>query len=547
MGGNRKTDWICVLLLLFAWIMAALIVNPVGDFPLNDDWAYGSAVRTLVEKRDLRLSDWTATNLVAQVFWGALFCLPVGFSFTALRVSTLTLGLVGVVATYGLLREVRASAMLAFFGSLVFAFSPIYFALSFTFMSDVPFAAIATAASYLLLRGLRRDSCLEIVGGLALAGVAILIRQIGLALPFAFAAAYILRYGLSIRRVLQATLPISAGLALQIGFEAWLRWSDRLPATYGRQIHTLQMQLHHAWPSVFGDAMTILFFAFLYTGLFLFPLLIATNGMYRSRGSAALLLIVTGMSAITTAAMAGWVKLMPLHGNILHKGGLGCCDDDSSQAPSYFWMLITFFSVLGAILLFIGLGRSVLSLRKNGEQRYPLAFALIAIIACFAPLPFLGLGYDGFYDRYLIVFLPWLTLMLVAAKPPITNFRVSYVTLLVSTVTLIGIGTFSIAATHDYLAASRVRWTALNQLLGDGVDPERIDGGFEFGGWYLYDIPYAHHKGQCCYWVVKDEYALHEFERKGYTTLTTYDIDHWLPWRRSNLIVQRKIDSSGTR
>src|SRR4051794_6120637 len=135
---DRNSDPTCILLLCLLWVMAAIVVNPLGNFPLNDDWAYGFAVRTLFEEGDLRFSDWTATNLIAQVLWGTLFCLPTGFSFTALRLSTLVLGLIGVVATYGLLREGRAREDLSLFGALVLAFNPIYFSLSFTFMSDVP-------------------------------------------------------------------------------------------------------------------------------------------------------------------------------------------------------------------------------------------------------------------------------------------------------------------------------------------------------------------------------------------------------------------------
>src|SRR5262245_31806689 len=141
MNGGRSAP-IYLLLLVFVWVVVVFVVNPIGDFPLNDDWAYGSAVRTLVEPGDLRLSYWSATNLFVPVVWGALFCSPLGFSFTALRLSSLVLGLVGVLATYGLLREARAPAGLALLGALVLAFSPIYFSLSFTFMSDVPFAAI---------------------------------------------------------------------------------------------------------------------------------------------------------------------------------------------------------------------------------------------------------------------------------------------------------------------------------------------------------------------------------------------------------------------
>ena len=73
------------VLLGLIWICMILLANPIGDFPLNDDWAYGYSVQHLLQHGELRFSDWTATNLLGQVVWGALFCLPLGFSFTALR------------------------------------------------------------------------------------------------------------------------------------------------------------------------------------------------------------------------------------------------------------------------------------------------------------------------------------------------------------------------------------------------------------------------------------------------------------------------------
>ena len=63
--------------------------QPVGDFPLNDDWAYGLPVEVLLRDHKLRFTDWQWASLVAQVCWGAA-CLPGGFSYTALRSPTLT-------------------------------------------------------------------------------------------------------------------------------------------------------------------------------------------------------------------------------------------------------------------------------------------------------------------------------------------------------------------------------------------------------------------------------------------------------------------------
>ena len=177
-GGLGGGYFFWPVLLGLIWTFMVIVVNPLGNFPLNDDWAYGYSVRALVENAQIRFSDWTATNLFGQVLWGALFCLPFGFSFTALRFSTAVLGFVGVLATYGILRELKTSRATAAIGALTLAFCPIYFALSLTFMNDVPFAAFAISSLYFFLRGLRLDSSLTIAVGLVLAGVAILTRQL---------------------------------------------------------------------------------------------------------------------------------------------------------------------------------------------------------------------------------------------------------------------------------------------------------------------------------------------------------------------------------
>ncbi|HLA86644.1 MAG TPA: hypothetical protein VJL10_01350, partial [Anaerolineales bacterium] len=60
------------------WLLLVLFVNPVGKFPLNDDWSYARAVQSLVEHGHLELTGFTSMPLIAQALWGALFCLPFG-------------------------------------------------------------------------------------------------------------------------------------------------------------------------------------------------------------------------------------------------------------------------------------------------------------------------------------------------------------------------------------------------------------------------------------------------------------------------------------
>jgi 4-amino-4-deoxy-L-arabinose transferase-like glycosyltransferase len=531
------------LLLLLVWISAAILVNPIGEFPLNDDWAYASAVRTLVETGELHITGWAAANLIGQIAWGALFCLPFGFSFTALRLSTLVLGGFGVLATYGLLREAQAAPKLSLFGSLVLGFSPVYFALSFTFMTDVPFAAFAAISSWLLLRGLRRDAWTEMTAGLLFAGLAILIRQVGLAIPIAFSAAYLAKYGFRPRRVFAAILTVSAALALQFAYGAWLRWTNHLFSGFGRQITTTYIQLQKPLHDILADAVTITSYSFVYAGLFLFAFLIACPRFNRVRQGVLPLSVLAVTSGLLTVVLSRWGKLMPMHGNILTHAGIGW---DPITGPIAFWAAVTFVGVSGAILLLVALGRGAIRLlSKSGIQNYyKLTFALALVTVSFVPLPFIGLSWQGFYDRYVIAFLPWLMFAAVAARDPIKNFTLLTIGGVVAVVTLLATSVFSVAATHDYLASHRALWLALDNLMHSGVKPEQIDGEFEFNGWYLYADNFVTRPNKNWYWVIDDEYVVAPFEKEGYVKLETYPVHRWLPWGTADVLVQRRTPLS---
>src|SRR5438876_11371657 len=99
------------------WLLLVLATWPVGEFPLNDDWIYAGVVRTLVREGHIDRVPYAKAAYVAQAVWGALFCLPAGWSYTALRVSTALLGLVGVLFTFVLLRQAGADRRMAALGA----------------------------------------------------------------------------------------------------------------------------------------------------------------------------------------------------------------------------------------------------------------------------------------------------------------------------------------------------------------------------------------------------------------------------------------------
>lgn len=217
-----------VLLLVGIWVLVALLINPRGEFPLNDDWIYAKTVKTLLAGGGLHFADMYA-NIVAQIFWGALFCLPFGFSFTALRISTLTLGLIGVLALYGVLREAGADRNTALFGALLLAFNPLYMVLSYSFMSDVPFTAVCIVSLYFIMRGFRRNTHFEVAAGLSLACLALLIRQPGLAIFVGFALAYLAKSGWRPRNLFLAGISVMLGGTVQVLWDQWMRYKHILP------------------------------------------------------------------------------------------------------------------------------------------------------------------------------------------------------------------------------------------------------------------------------------------------------------------------------
>jgi len=108
--GVDRRDGGLLALLLVVWAALCLLAAPFGEFPLNDDWSYAATVKTLVEQGRYVPGDWTSMPLLLHALWGALFCLPAGFSFLALRLSTAVAGAAAIALTHALVREAGAGA-----------------------------------------------------------------------------------------------------------------------------------------------------------------------------------------------------------------------------------------------------------------------------------------------------------------------------------------------------------------------------------------------------------------------------------------------------
>jgi hypothetical protein len=164
------------------YLLAVAAVNPRRECPVLDDWAYASTVRHLLQTGEYRLDDWVAPNMPFQALWGALFCLVLGDSYVALRLSTVALTVIGLVAFRALAREHGLGGMAANLLTLCLVSSSLFFRMSLTFQTDIPFLVTLIVALFLYTRALRVMTVPAWTAAAIAGAASILTRQFGAAI-----------------------------------------------------------------------------------------------------------------------------------------------------------------------------------------------------------------------------------------------------------------------------------------------------------------------------------------------------------------------------
>ncbi len=515
-----------LFVLLAVFVSVLLLTNPTGDFPLNDDWSYGTAVRNLVEHGQFRLSNWTSMPFLPQLFWGALFTLPFGFSFTALRFSTLIASFLGLTLLLLLTRIPRTSPpsllltprsfIVSLFPALLLLANPLYLGLSHTFMTDVPFITLLLLSLYLLASAVEKPSRVRLALGMCAAVTAALHRQTGLLIPIAFGLSWLTLHRPSVRRLTLALGFLAVTAAALLGYLGWLRVAGHLPTAFSTQPTEVLKCLRAGLPAVAARASQNLLVFFTYLSIFTLPfgLLFIRSATIRR------LLLFLPLSFVLLALTQLLRVRFP--GNILSDRGLG---------P--FTLAGTFSAFSGSVLSLVVLaalallgGALLIELIRAGiaQARSSLAARLCVILT---GLYLLAFSLVTPLDRYALVCLPLLT---IAASGELHQSPPSRPVLFSGLAVLAVYLTFSVAAVHDYLEWNRVRWQALNRLTRDlSLPPERIDGGFEFNGLYTYDEDHSPAPGRSRWWVKADDYVVAFDPLPGFVVSEEHPVRTWLP------------------
>ena len=498
--------------LALLWCISIIIVNPVGNFPIIDDEFYERSVRSLLETGSYSPPEANMT-FITNLLWGALFCLPSGVSFTALRFSTLFASLLGLFGTYILVRDLGQPRWLCWVATLTLAFTPAYYALSHSFMTDVPFTVVCVWAAIFFARSLRSESVFGIVIGTLLAVVATLSRQIGMAIPLAFAVAMVLKRGTTWQTMLRAVSPIGLCLIAFLGFDHFLAASGRLPATRDLYTNVAISTFTHS-QTLFTTPISNFYCTVVYLGLFLLPVLLCTMGyVFRSvtKGTWAIAAAGAGILIVAAAVRTycGWSDFMPLpEGHVLRPTGIGLPwlrgVNHLPPLPEAFWVCVTILAFVGTALFILHLSMWVPSAVRSLLHRNPMSEAAkseteteivtLFLLACgfILAVPYIGIRST---DRYLLPCVPFLAAGMVGfwtGSSPTATSEVGqplrYWLRYGPAGLLAALGIFSVVGTRDYLAWHRVSLEASRNLMETNhVPAESIDGGIEFD--FMYPAP----------------------------------------------------------
>jgi hypothetical protein len=468
---GRRADGLALACIAAPFAIGWVCVSPWRDVPVIDDWAYAWSVEHLLKTGQLLVSDRSSIYPVVQILWGAVFARAAGFSFGALRLSTVVLAVFGCWAIYLMLRELAFDTTVSLLAALTVALYPAYFALAFTFMTDVPFVSVSAISLFFCVAGVRRDRPAWLWCGSVFAVLAFLVRQVGVVLPVAaFAAAD--RRVLSWLAVRRFWLPIAAGLLAICAF--WVV----LPAVLGPLPVIEQRKSDLQWWTLlkFVDYARWNVELFWIVAFPLAPLLLCPLTQRRRA------LTIAGLAVALLIAVRLTLGSIPAP---LPDGQTWALEDlgmrtvlvgGEIQPSAWAVRAVPVLKVAGAILvasLIVGLS----SLRRGDWRagRVLLAAGLLHVIV-------INMIWV-YFDRYYLVLVP--TVVYLAAAQ-LRDRRARTWPAIVALAVWASLG---IPGTRAMLAANAVCAEMARDLEAQGVRPSEIDAGYAVNGWRLYSHP----------------------------------------------------------
>jgi hypothetical protein len=414
--------------------------------------------------------------------------------------------------------------------------------------------------------------------GISLAFVAILNRQSCIIIIPALILAYFLKDGVIARTIWNAVLTGLSALVVYLLYPEWLKLSGRMPIMYNMQLDQLLTSYSRGLFDIAATYARNVVIIAVYIGLFVLPFLIVVLSIqYKSLccWQKRRVILPTTLAVVGVAVLFATKKSMPLTGNILNffdVGGQSLWGYQLFLGPRSLktirlgWECLTVIGAVGAgsivICIVLGAlyfntdfapGRPALCMRNTKGW-------LVIFVTCLILGYVLGVaGLEKLYwfDRYLIILVPLAMMVASMSTIKLRATKVGVGPTCGAAVLLLFYGGVTIAGTHDHLASNRVLWRAVSNAMENGkLQPNQINGGFEFNGWYFGNElrtcnPEYSNKAQptrvgpidftCLFENEQWEYVASYVPEEEFTIEAQYSFRRWLPWKEQSLFILHKV------
>ena len=458
------------------------LVGAGRNTPVIDDWVYAWSVEHFLRTGTLRVLEYSGTYPVALTLWAAPFATLLGFSFATLHFATVSLSTLGCWAWYLTLRELGVDTRARVLATLVLVFNPVFFALSFSFMTDAPFVSVSNIAAYFFISAARRDRPGRLWIGSAFAIAAFLIRPLGIALPIAALVAMPWRASGRPWRLWQTTarewiVPPLAAIAAMA-----LLWIVTTRTMGQADWQTMRLENLRWWTSIpLGQyagwnarilAETIFPLApVLLAALFSRRLTIVVAGILAAAFGAGLYMTLGEIPS----PLPNWQTW-----SLQDIGARAMLTGTAATSP---WSAAVTPWLRGLGLVAIAAAVAGLCLPSGAESRHPREDAGrgSGLLLALAALHFILINTLWLYnDRYYIVFAPAVAYLATRLGP----MRLSIAGPLLALWALV-----AVTGTRDMLGVNDTAGRAATTLEASGAKPWEIDAGYAWNGWRLYAHP----------------------------------------------------------
>jgi hypothetical protein len=469
---DGRAGWAALAGMLALFVASWPLVGAGADVPIIDDWVYAWSVEHILATGDLRVLDISAIYPVAHILWGAAFARVAGFSFASLRMSTVALAVIGCWSVYLTLRELNCRRSTGVLGALALALHPLYFALSFSFMTEIPFISLSALALWSYVRAVHRDDTAAFWLGGLFSIVAFLVRPVAILLPLSVLPVLMWRCperaggsrfrplaaALTTMVVLQVALPRVFGpldwAAMRWEYLQW--WFMVTPTEY------LQWNVNVTFVSLFP----------------LVPLLLPCAA--RSRTA-----LAVAVAALAWFGLCRWL--------------LGALSMPLPDWQTWSLQDIAARALIGGQLVTSGWSARAVPIVKIVGLLAVASMTVVSISRLFAPprwsrpevvvvmLAILHVGAINllwlYNDRYYLALAP--PLVIVAAKALDTDLRAKRL----AAVCLALWAGIALSGTRDMLTFTESCAKAARQLEASGIPAWDVDAGYALNGWRLYAHP----------------------------------------------------------